>query len=427
MKAVICLILLLSPVLSFSQTIHFILFAATNDFKVGAASDAALRYFQYEFVPLLGNVGFNVRPQFFAGSDFTRSNMDNVVSNLRTNSNDIIIFYYTGHGYNNCSAPNPNDYPTLLVGANDGENVPGKSKAEMDVFNVLRTKPHKLLLTIAESCNNCDRRNAPAIPRMVSYDAADVDVIKFKNLFLSSGDYLVSSSRKGESSYGLQIGFFTGAFVDVLKEETAKDGQSTPSWNSIFNKTATRTTNDASKSTDDNGNQCIQHPQFTAYGSQIASTEPMLTAAKRVLNNVLNNGNYVGNYQNGRGGMKWRNDTQYYFGEFQDGQPNGVGICISYDNIWMGVVKTENNNMSFGSDTYIYDGKGVRKSNGAHSVGYSWNSTLKLIRTKKGNYYFGQVDVNGYYQGYGMFVWQDGRAWVGTFKNGQQEQGGYIN
>lgn len=287
------------PILSFSQTVHFVLFAATNDFKLGAASDAALRYFQYEFVPLLGNVGFNVRPQYYAGSDFTRSNLDYAVSNLRTNSNDIIIFYYTGHGYNNCTASNPNDFPTLLVGTNDGENIPGKSKAEMDIFNALRVKPHKLLLTVAESCNKCHRQNASAIPRMVSYGAADVDVTKFRNLFLSSGDYLVSSCRKDEFSYGLQIGFFTGAFVDVLKEETAKESQSTPSWSSIFNKTATRTTNDASKSTDDNGNRCIQHPQFKEYGGSLPHST-LLSVAKSVFNGIFSVGDYVGGYQNGQ-------------------------------------------------------------------------------------------------------------------------------
>ena len=429
MKQILVILLMVLVLPGYSQTIHFVLFAATNDGDLGTASEATVRYFKYNFVSSLEEIGFTVDARYYDGANFTRSNYTNWLSNLYTSSNDVIIFYFTGHGSNDCTGDwsIPNDYPSLLMGLNNGVDVLKKVKSEMEIFNELKKKPHRLLLTIAEACNKCARERVASKSEVVSYAMEDVDLVKLRSLFAAQGDYIVSSSQKGELSYSSGMGFFTRAFTEVFADETSKISSTTPSWNTFFSKVSTKTTQIAYDYKNSNGDRYIQHPQFTAYGSQTASTEPMLTAAKRVFNKILNNGNYVGNCQNGKGGMKWRNDTQYYFGEFQNGQPNGVGICISYDNVWMGPVKTENSSMTFGSDTYIYDGKGVRKSNGAHSVGYSWNSTLKLIRTKKGNYYFGQVDVNGYYQGYGMFYWQDGRAWVGTFKNGQQEQGGYVN
>ena len=138
--------------------------------------------------------------------------------------------------------------------------------------------------------------------------------------------------------------------------------------------------------------------------------------------NVLYKGAISNGKRNGYGAYKWKSGG-YYFGEFKDGNPKGEGINISANETWMGIVEDyKNNTMYFQKySVYNYDNLG-------HPIYYNWKpTTVKFITTVKGNYYFGQVDANGYYQGYGLFVWSDGRAWVGRFENGQQKEGGYIN
>ena len=427
MRKLFTILCLLLPLWAYSQTVHFIMFAATNDGKLGLSSDAALRHFKYNFAPSLEHVGFTVRPQYFAGNDFVRSNCDRAISNLNTSRNDVIIFYFTGHGFNDCEGKiysSINDYPTLLIGANDGFNVPQKSKSEMEIFNTLKSKPHRLLLVMAEACNKCDRSSVSAGSQPVQHDMADIDVVKFKNLFSSTGDYLVSSSRNGEYSWSLQMGCFTSAFIDALKKQTGKSSNVTPTWNSIFTETASLTTQYAYKVYDKNGNACIQHPQFKEYGTG-SNVKTILEISTPILNKLFRGSTATSNMNYGA----WKLTNGYYFGEFENGSPkrNGLGFFVS-NKIGLGTMAEFNNN-TFSFSAYnncIYDSYGnmVSSAGGANSGG---RYAIRLITTAKGNYYFGQVDANGYYQGTGLFIWSDGRAWFGEWRNGQQANGGYIN
>ena len=64
------------------------------------------------------------------------SRLNAVISSLSTSPDDVILFYYTGHGFNNGS----NDYPTLTLGR-DGEELEVRKKDLLDVYNSPAVKP----------------------------------------------------------------------------------------------------------------------------------------------------------------------------------------------------------------------------------------------------------------------------------------------
>ncbi len=402
----------------YSQTIHFVLFAATNDGSLGVASEATVRYFKYNFVSSLEAVGFRVNARYYDGANFIKSNYTNWVSNLYTSSNDVIIFYFTGHGSNDCNGDwsTPNNYPSLLMGQNNGVDVLKKVKSEMEIFNELKAKPHRLLLTIAEACNRCARERVSSGSEVVSYEMEDIDVTKLRSLFNASGDYIVSSSQKGELSHGTGLGFFTRAFTEVLTDETSKMSSSTPSWSTIFSKVSTRTTQIAYDHKDNYGNRYVQHPQFKVFNHN-PNDFTILRAINLKSNTIFNNSSFVGNYQNGQkygvGALKY-SVGGYYFGGFYDGKYNSSNaIYISKDgSITVGDIK--DNEFKSSSRHYDLYGKG---NNGKY---------FKVICTVRGNYYIGETDSNGNYDGYGMFIEKNGSIWIGDWSNGRRYNGDFI-
>jgi len=218
-----CSLLWIQPAGIYAQnvkTLHFIYFSDTNDSEIGKSSEEANRYFINNFVPMIKrNTSLNVRTYYGYGPTFQRVKLNRFLSTLQTGEDDAIFFYYTGHGYN----PDTDDFPTLTLGLR-GDALSERTKSLLDIYNTLRAKPHRLLLVMAEACNAVYGSRSNSGNYTGNYDAFEGDNSKLQQLFgESAGDYLMSSSKKGEKSYCPTggLGYFTRAFRDALDERTA--------------------------------------------------------------------------------------------------------------------------------------------------------------------------------------------------------------
>ena len=141
-------------------TIHFIVFADTEDASVGTSCSQTLKYLQGNFLVKLRRYidDMDTKSYIYEGNDnFTRSKLNATIASLSTSSNDVILFYYTGHGFNNGS----NDYPTLTLGR-DGEELDLRKKELLDVYNTLRNKSQWPRLAI----NRLREQAYQTIPRL---------------------------------------------------------------------------------------------------------------------------------------------------------------------------------------------------------------------------------------------------------------------
>ena len=57
-------------------------------------------------------IGFDSKVIF--GADFSKQNVASAVNNLQPNAHDLVVFYYSGHGFNDPNA-NPVSYTHLDV------------------------------------------------------------------------------------------------------------------------------------------------------------------------------------------------------------------------------------------------------------------------------------------------------------------------
>ena len=231
----IAFILFLSHLVCAQGTFHFVYFSDTNDSEVGKSSEEANRYFINNFLPLVKKqTGMEVKKYAYYGSDFTRSKLNSVLSSLSTNKDDVIFFYYTGHGYND----DTNDFPILTLGLR-GDDLNTRTKPLLTVYNTLRSKPHRLLFVGAEACNSVYKTRQVSGSIVSGYDVFEGENTKIRKLFLeSSGDYLISSSKKNQKSYCPLggMGYFSTAFRDAID---SREGGNT--WTSFLNLVASNT------------------------------------------------------------------------------------------------------------------------------------------------------------------------------------------
>lgn len=237
-------ILLLSLLCIFSEllsakTIYLLVFTDDNDQSIGTSCAQTHKFFNNTFVPNLRQyTGMTVNDKYYSGSRFSVSNVNSAISGLNSTSGDVIIFYYAGHGYNR----GYNDYPTMTLGVS-GTPIAQRSKDLLDVYNSLRRKPHQLLLCIAEACNAVHHVNGIADNTITSFPSHVFSAEHFKELFNASGDYMASSSIKGQKSYSSEgsPGMFTCGFREAFNEVVERSNTGTATWRNVFIKTIANT------------------------------------------------------------------------------------------------------------------------------------------------------------------------------------------
>lgn len=237
-------ILLLSLALLFAnltsaKTVYVLVFTDDNDASIGSSCTQTRKYMSNTFVPNIKRyTNLSVVEKYYNGSRFSVANLNSALSGLNSNSSDVIIFYYAGHGYNR----GYNDYPTITLGVS-GTPIAQRSKDLLSVYNTLRNKPHQLLICVAEACNAVHHVNGIADNMITSFPSHVFSAIHFRELFNATGDYMASSSVKGQKSYSAEgsPGMFTCGFREAFNEVVEESFAGTATWTSVFSKTISNT------------------------------------------------------------------------------------------------------------------------------------------------------------------------------------------
>jgi hypothetical protein len=153
-----------------------------------------------------------------------RERVQSTLNGLSVGSDDVVFFYYSGHGAN----PGEEDrWPILAVEGQSGSNLLKLS----DVKNTLQSKNPRLLITMADACNVF----VEGVTRG-GKQVEDNQPSGFKKLFLNySGTITASSSMPGQYSFGdpQDGGRFTVQFLESLNQVQAS---SNPDWETVQEK-----------------------------------------------------------------------------------------------------------------------------------------------------------------------------------------------
>lgn len=209
------------PTVAKAATLIAILVADTASDDIGEGVSVDLSRMSALVEDISANTGLELQKIILAGTNLTRSGVANAVDQLIAGMDDVIVFYYSGHGARPLGKTS--NWPDLAF--DDGFVDFG------EILDVLQRKQPRFLLALADSCNNyltpeLKQRERKLLPSAISQES-------YRQLFLKqSGSVLACGSQPGEVSYSHRAtgGFFTSDFLNKL---TATLLSEQPSWQAV--------------------------------------------------------------------------------------------------------------------------------------------------------------------------------------------------
>ena len=203
-KTAILLFILSMSVFAQAQTIHWLTFIDTTDDKVGRFDILGRQVLYNRLINVVNAAvapaGYSSDIQDYYGSRTTPENCKSVVQNLKCDKNDVVVFYYIGHGTRSKDDKTP--YPQILLTSSNVDKFIPLSWVNEE----LKKKGARLTITIGMCCNAVQDVTPKMAPVFgVNYGntyVQDDEMTNIQKLFLQNrGNIIVTSASPGQSSY----------------------------------------------------------------------------------------------------------------------------------------------------------------------------------------------------------------------------------
>lgn len=226
-----------------------IVFCATDDESIGASCENDKERFVKELGIIETALGNGCEVDWmnvYTGGECNKPNLESAISGLRCSSNDVIIFYYSGHGVHAKADKADGWLPQMCLNYQSYDQ--DKFVSVKYVWDKLSTKPARLLIILTDCCN--DEKEWVTVKGLIDkegenpkLDAINVEYLK-KLFYNSKGTVVATSSKRGQPSLGPKSGgLFSISFWDEIYK--IEQGQGTPKWKSVMEETKKRTMNKA--------------------------------------------------------------------------------------------------------------------------------------------------------------------------------------
>lgn len=248
-----------------AQVLHTIIFADTEDQNIGSSTKEDYYQFGIEANTIAAATNMKMKTYYYKDDRCSHDNLVSLIDNLRTQPNDVILFYYSGHGGR--SAQDQSEFPQMCLGSHYQSDFYPMEKLLMK----LQRQPARLKIVIGDCCNSVGDFIRPKDyndskgPTVLSKSPVNF----YQGLFdHNKGFVIVASSRKGEKSLCCTYndgrpagGVFTVSLLNALKY-FSKEGLNT-TWNEVL-KAAQATTYEMAKHT----------PVYAVDVKEVAGDEP---------------------------------------------------------------------------------------------------------------------------------------------------------
>ena len=246
-----------------------LLVANTDDISIGSTclvdKDATYNTFSQlaEFLKL------KFEPTLIWGKNFSKVNVDNAINAIQPGSNDIVVFYYSGHGFNDVQSNKKFPFLDLRDKTFQSFGDPYTLNIE-DIYQRIKAKNGRLNLVFSDCCNA-----DPSQTNLMSSEGATTrnssigwNIANCWSLFMDQKrqSILMTAASKGELSAGTSAGgIFTYNFRESL-EKLIGPFYNNATWNNILT-TAQKQTIQKAQNTwcvepDKPRKACVQNPIF---------------------------------------------------------------------------------------------------------------------------------------------------------------------
>lgn len=215
---------------------HLVMVADVEDRSIGKSTAQDQRDITSTFTKISRELGIEIRDYQFSGQTFNKNQIISGFNSINSNPNDIIIYYYSGHGYNDTEKTST--FPTMAL---DGPDL-----GLEELYHEIKGKSARLTMIIGDMCNSLPENRSPVGKReSIPFKSGYLfDANKLNKLFIQSSGILIStSSQKGEWSFCMNNpdgtmgnGQFTHAFIESMIKEASKVSASDAEWDDLFNR-----------------------------------------------------------------------------------------------------------------------------------------------------------------------------------------------
>lgn len=207
-------------------TLHIFIIADTEDKTIGAIKDYPAMQAQVREIASMTHM--NIQEYFYEKKGITGEFLKNKIQNLSCKPNDVIWFYYTGHGFN--AEAGSGQFP--------GFELDGTNFAQERVHQKLSQKGARLVITMYDCCNWHGKRPQHT-GRKILLDAPLRE--NYFALFREAvGDVKVASNTAGFQKYSYgnpdHGGLFSETFRQVLDSQL-KGSYEDCTWERLLSKT----------------------------------------------------------------------------------------------------------------------------------------------------------------------------------------------
>ncbi|MGX5857320.1 caspase family protein [Dyadobacter jiangsuensis] len=210
----ICCSLLLASILFTSplcqaQSFYAVLVADTKDPSLGASCEKDLEEMSGTLRNISKKIEYNYRELVCHQDKFGKGGIQEAISKIQCKPEDIIFFYYTGHGIN----AEKSKFPILYL---KDENMELET-----VHRLLKEKKPRFCLTLGDCCNNLfpgRRGMRPAKPVLKGIGVTQDTKILRKLFVEANGDLLISSAKKGEraTAHPNEGSFYSNTWMQAI-------------------------------------------------------------------------------------------------------------------------------------------------------------------------------------------------------------------
>ncbi|MGV3599700.1 MAG: caspase family protein [Dyadobacter fermentans] len=204
------------------QSFYAVLVADTRDPAIGSGCQKDLAEMSGTLRSISKKIEYNYREIVCDQEKFGKAGIQEAISNIECKPEDIIFFYYTGHGISNDVGSSR--FPVLYL---KDENL------ELEIVHgLLRDKNPRFCLTFGDCCNNLVTGPTPPATRGITVTK---DTEMLRQLFVqANGDLLISSAKKGEkaTAHPREGSFYSNNWMQALAYAGSKDKQA--SWEKLL-------------------------------------------------------------------------------------------------------------------------------------------------------------------------------------------------
>jgi hypothetical protein len=183
--------------------------------------------------------GIRFDPVEIKDDNFNKATVENAINSLYVNTRDIIIFYYSGHGFRGDNQNETNEWPPqMIMTFRPGVNPVDYAYPLVTAYSSLKAKGAGLTIVIGDCCNIKMGLTTPIVPDYPTFAPGDTPFNKssLQKLFAAKGSCLVAAASPNEFAtyYNTIGGYFCTNFYDSFMQETGITSAGEVSWKDIF-------------------------------------------------------------------------------------------------------------------------------------------------------------------------------------------------